>query len=421
MKYFLTVFFFILLFYSFGQNSTLIKAGKFYNSQTNTFQKNIQILITNENVAKVGTNLIVPADTKIIECTNCTVTPGLIDMHTHFLYRENSYAKSVIEDGINNTDADRSLRAIKICRNYLAGGITSVRDLGNSGEYLDVSLRNGINAGYFPGPAMFVSGPIISPFGGQTYNLPFHSQHLTDKEYRVVKNADDARLAVKEHIKMGVDLIKICADNSPGNLLLSFEEIKAITETAHEYDLKVTAHATFDKSVRRAILAGADGIEHGYDISDSTLDLMKKRNIYLVPTDLTYQGAINIFKLENRSIDTNYVRSVINSFKERLQRAVKKQVTLVFGRDYYFDIPYSESDAAKDALLSYFEAGIQPKDVLRSATQNAAMALGKKDKLGVIKEGAVADIVLFDGDLETDFSKALFKVKTVLKNGKIVQ
>ncbi|MEJ7678907.1 MAG: amidohydrolase family protein [Segetibacter sp.] len=262
--------------YSFGQNSTLIKAGKFYNSQTNTFQKDIQILITNETVEKVGTNISVPANTKLIECTNCTVTPGLIDMHTHLLYKENPYAKSVIEDGINNTDADRSLRAVKTCHNYLIGGITSVRDLGNSGEYLDVSLRNGINAGYFQGPTMFVSGPIISPYGGQTYNLPFQSQHLVDKEYRVVKNVDDARLAVQEHIKMGVDLIKICADNSPGNLMLSFDEIKAITETAHEYGLKVTAHATFDKSVRRAILAGVDGIEHGYDISDSTLDLMKK-------------------------------------------------------------------------------------------------------------------------------------------------
>ncbi|MEJ7678908.1 MAG: amidohydrolase family protein [Segetibacter sp.] len=104
-----------------------------------------------------------------------------------------------------------------------------------------------------------------------------------------------------------------------------------------------------------------------------------------------------------------------------MTKSNKKGITIVFGRDYYFDISYLESDAAKDGLLSYFEAGIIPTDVLKSATLNAAFALGKKDKLGVIKEGAVADIVIFVGDLETDFSTALFKVKMVLKNGKIVQ
>ncbi len=421
MKQYLFFILFLWTLCSFGQNSTLIKAGKFYNAETNMFQKNVEILILNERVQKVGTNITVPPDTKIIECNNCTVTPGLIDMHTHLLYKENPNAQSVLEDGINNTGADRSLRAVKVCHNFLKGGFTTVRDLGNSGEYLDVSLRNAVNAGNFQGPSIFASGPIISPFGGQTYNLPLQSQYLVDKEYRVVKNVDDAILAVKEHIKMGVDVIKICADNTPGNLLLSFEEIKAITETAHEYGLKVTAHATFDKSVRRAVLAGVDGIEHGYGVSDSTLELMRKRNIYLVPTDLSYAGAINIFKLENITVDTNYVHTVINSFKERLQRAYKKGITIIFSRDYYFNIPYDESEASKDGLLSYFEAGVPVNDILKSATINAAVALNKKGQLGVVKENSLADIVLFDGDLENDFPHVLFKVKAVLKNGQVIQ
>lgn len=373
------------------------------------FQKNVQILVTNGKVAKIGTNITVPPDAKVIECPNCTVTPGLIDMHTHLLYREDPNSKSVLEDGINNTDADRSLRAVKICRNLLKGGFTTVRDVGNSGEYLDVSLKKAINARSFQGPTVFASGPIISPYGGQTYNLPIQYQYLVDEEYRVVKNVDDAKLAVKEHIKMEVDVIKICADNTPGNLLLSVEEIKAITETAHEYGLQVTAHATFDKSVRRAVLAGVDGIEHGYGISDSTLDLMRKRNIYLVPTDISYSGALKIFKLQNRAVDTSYVRSMINSFKERLQRAYKKGVTVVYGSDYYLNISYDEGDASKDGLLSYFEAGIPANEVLKCATLNAAAALGRKGRLGVIKENSVADIVLFDGDLENDFSNVLFK------------
>lgn len=404
-----------------AQNSILIKTGKLYNSEQNRFEKNMQILVSNGKVEKVGSNLQFPSSATIIDCSGCTVTPGLIDAHTHILYKENSGDKSILDDGINNTDADRSLRAVKVGETMLKGGFTTVRDLGNSGQYLDVSYRNAINSGYFVGPTMFAAGPILSPFGGQTYNLPMQSQYLVNKEYRVINGAEDAKTAVKEHIKMGVDLIKVCSDNTPGNLLLSPEELKAIVETAQEYRLSVTAHATFDKSVRQAVLAGVNGIEHGYNISDSTLELMKKRNVYLVPTDLTFEGAIKIFKLQKATVDSNYVQSVINSFKERVNRAYKKGVTIVFGRDYYFNLPYNESEASRDGLLSYFAAGLPVNEVLRTATWNAAKALGKQGQLGVIKEGARADLVVFDGDLENAFATAIHRIRTVLKNGNIVQ
>lgn len=403
-----------------AQNSTLIKTGKFYNAEINSFQKDVQILITNSRIEKIGTRITVPANTKVIECGNCTVTPGLTDMHTHLLYKEDPGSKSILDDGINNSDADRALRAVKVGRSMLKSGFTTVRDLGNSGEYLDVSLKNAIATGRVQGPTVFASGMIISPYGGQTYNLPLHSQHLVDKEYRIIKSVDDAKLAVKEHVRLGVDLIKICSDNTPGNLMLSFDEIKAITETAHEYGLKVTAHATFEKSVRTAVLAGVDGIEHGYDIADSTLDLMAKRGVYLVPTDLTFSGAMKIFKLQNVITDSGYVRGVINSFKQRLIRAHKKGVNIVFGRDYYFNIRYDEGEASKDGLLSYFEAGISVQDVLRSATFNAGVALDRKGRIGVLKEKGMADLVIFDGDLENNFPTTLFKVKAVYKDGKLV-
>lgn len=186
-----------------AQQSILIKAGKLYNAEQNRFETNRQILLSNGRIEKVGTSLTAPAGATIIDCPSCTVTPGLIDMHTHILYKEDPGDKSVLEDGINHTDADRSLRAVKIANTLLKGGFTTIRDLGNSGVYLDVSFRNAVREGHIEGPRVFASGPILSPVGGQTYNLPVHSQHLVAKEYRVINGPVDARMAVQEHVRMG--------------------------------------------------------------------------------------------------------------------------------------------------------------------------------------------------------------------------
>ncbi|OLY91169.1 Imidazolonepropionase [Cnuella takakiae] len=404
-----------------AQQSILIKAGKMYNAEQNRFETNRQILLSNGRIEKVGANLTAPAGATIIDCPSCTVTPGLIDMHTHILYKEDAGDKSVLEDGINHTDADRSLRAVKIANTLLKGGFTTIRDLGNSGVYLDVSFRNAVRAGNIQGPRVFASGPILSPVGGQTYNLPMHAQHLVAKEYRVINGPVDARLAVQEHVRMGVDLIKVCSDNTPGNLLLSPDELKAIVQTAQEYGLPVTAHATFDRSVRQAVLAGVNGIEHGYSIADSTLELMKQRKVYLVPTDMSYEGAMTLFRLQKVEQDTNYVHAEINAYKSRLMRAYKKGIPIVFGRDYYFNTGLNEAKASIDGLSSYFQAGMPAHEVLRTATWNAASALGRQGQLGVLKEGATADIVVFDGDLETNFLSAIQKTKWVIKSGVIVQ
>lgn len=218
-----------------------------------------------------------------------------------------------------------------------------------------------------------------------------------------------------------MDLIKVCSDNTPGNLLLSPDELKAIVQTAQEYGLPVTAHATFDRSVRQAVFAGVNGIEHGYSIADSTLDLMKQRKVYLVPTDMSYEGALTLFRLQKVEQDTNYVHAEINAYKSRLMRAYKKGITIVFGRDYYFNTGLNEAKASIDGLGSYFQAGMPAHEVLRAATWNAASALGRQGQLGVLKEGATADIVVFDGDLETNFLSAIQQTKWVIKNGTVVQ
>ncbi len=416
--------FFVLLFVfglhgnAQGQKSYLLKAGKLYDSENNIFVKDQQILITGNRITKIGKNLEIPEHTEIIDLPNATVTPGLIDAHTHLLM-EQEFKDELVNDGILHSGESRLLRAISFGKTYLNAGFTTVRDLGNSGQYLDVELRNAIKKGYVDGPRMFVSGPIIGSYDGQFGGLPFalHTKY-TEMEYRTVNGVDDARLAVKEHRVQFVDVIKILAF---GNILpLRHEEIQAIVETAHENFLTVTAHADRDYVAQNAINAGVDGIEHNYNISEKTMDLMVEKGVYFVPTYGSVDLMIIAYKALNMDFDEQQLKKDNQPYYDRLLKALKKGVMIVAGSDAYQNFGIPRGEASKYTILGYFDAGFKPNEALRTATYNAAIALNRKDQLGVIKENALADIAVFDGDLEADFKEAFFKVKWVMKDGKVV-
>ena len=398
----------------------LIKAGKFFDSEKKQFLKDQYILVEGNKIIKVAQSAeSYKAGSQFIDLSSSTVIPGLIDSHTHFLFKQKSSAP-MENDLIENSDSDRLLRGAGIARSYLDAGITSVRDLGNSGQYLDLTLRNAINKGWISGPRMFISGPIISPPYGQFGpKLPYFHQSFPEKEYSIIQTVDEARSTVLEHKMKGVDLIKICATNDNG-LVLSPEQMQAIVEVAHKGSLKVTAHAPYDEIIADAVNAGVDGIEHAYGISESTLQLMARKGAYLVPTDGTFAGYKGIVDFSKGAITEAEIREFVANTTKRLKLAVKSGVQIVYGSDMYLYGPKSPGAEAKNAVASYLEAGLSVEDVLQISTYNGAVALGKKNLLGVIKEGAFADIVAFDGDLEKDFVKLLYdKVNFVMKDGKI--
>jgi imidazolonepropionase-like amidohydrolase len=264
---------------------------------------------------------------------------------------------------------------------------------------------------------MLVAGPIISPSNGQFGKLADSYKDFPAKEYSIITTVEQARSAVVDHIKKGVDIIKICATNDNG-LVLSFDQMQAIVETAHKHGLKVTAHAPSDDIVKEAVKAGVDGIEHGYYISDSTLQLMAKRGVYLVPTDGTYDGYKGIVAFSKSNITDEDIKGFVASTQERLLKAVKWGVKIVYGSDLYLYTPRPIGMEAKNALLSYFEAGIPLKDVLQIGTYNGAYAVGKQNEYGVLKAGAFADIVAYDGDLEIDFKNLIYdKNHFIMKSG----
>ena len=400
-------------------NTILLRAGKFYDAEKNQFLKNQEILIENNKIKAVGTKLTAPKGAQVIDLPNATVTPGLIDAHTHLLMLQR-VEDNLATDVLLNSPERRVLRAASYARSYLESGFTAIRDLGNSGQYLDVEVAIAINRGYIPGPRMYTSGPILSAMDGQFYQLPFKDHdRITQSEYRVIKNAEDAALAVKEHVNNNVQVIKIVAFGE--RLGLETDELAAIVKAAHAHRLPVTSHATVDWVVRKSIDAGVDGIEHGYYIEDSTLELMARKGIYLVPTDPSIQSMIDVEEAQHiKEHNTATIQKNLQPLADRLKRAMQKGVMIVAGSDAYLDLKGSRGDAAKQTLAAYAEDGLSAAEVLKTATYNAAIALGKKNELGVIREGAKADIAIFNGDLENDFKKVLFDVSLVMKDGKIV-
>ncbi|PRY06411.1 imidazolonepropionase-like amidohydrolase [Pontibacter ummariensis] len=400
----------------------IIKAGKIFDAEKGVFLESRDILVEGKVIKEMGRNLKPGKGVTVIDLTDHTVIPGLIDSHTHLLTDlapDKNTIGGTVEYITTQDGAYRALRSVKLLESYLAAGFTTVKDLGNSGMFLDVSLSNAIDEGFIRGPRMFASGPILSSVGGQFLGLSHDYGHLAATEYRIIKSPDDARFAVREHINYGTDLIKICADNSPNNTALTRDEMQAIVEMAHGFGKKVTAHANSPASITSAVLAGVDGIEHGYRIDDASLALMAKHDVYLVPTD--YHVAPIGIKYHK---DGGWTDEQANSFKQvlnkRLQSAEKQQVKIVFGSDIYVDFGMSRGDAAKNVFVAYLDAGIPAHKILQYATSNAAEFIGAKDKLGVLKPNAIADIVAYKGDLEKDFNNIFNKAAFVAKNGEIL-
>jgi imidazolonepropionase-like amidohydrolase len=409
----------LLLHSQVAEKVYLLKVAKLYDSEKNIFLKNQEILVKGKKIEKVGSNLTKPEGTEVINLQSCTVTPGLIDAHTHVLTIQ-KMTDPLETDLFINGDMERTLRAVGICKSFLEAGFTTIRDLGNSGQFLDLNLKRAIGNGWMVGPRMIVSGPILSPEDGQFFNLASHNRFVIDKEYRVIKNVEDARQAVKDHISKGADVIKVVMGD--GRITLPLEEVKMIVETAHSFGIKVTAHATYDAVIDRALEAGVDGIEHGYGIADSLLDKMAKKKVYLVPTIGDYDAYIRLFADNERKItadELNGLRSYVTAGETIVKKAIEKGVMVVNGSDMYLFNKIPQGQAAKNTLDTYFEACNNPADVLKTATRNAAIACGVDRFTGVIKENMTADIVAFDGDLEKDFKKTLYKVKFVMKEGQI--
>jgi len=409
---------------------TIVKAARLLDVKTGKYMEGQAVLVRGGLITAVGafSELQKQApDAAVIDLHNATLLPGLIDCHTHLLQ---NYDPEVGEDDnmaltvSGMSTASRALLGAKMGKEDVEAGITTVRDLGNSGVTGDVALRNAIRAGWVVGPRMAVSTRALSAAGGQFGSLQTGAQSVVAQEYVVVGNPNAARDAVQQAFYDGADLIKVIVNTGPR--VIAPDTMKAIVEEAHRVHRKVAAHAIGDDATRIAAEAGVDSIEHGYVIPDDVLKIMAAKHIYLVPTDYPPETYAAMSKSsaalppEVQKQRQERFRRIAESNHERLRRAVAAGVPIAFGSDEYYDIPgFTRGQSSLKPFESYAQSGMTPLEIIQAATIHAADLLAV-NHLGSIEKDKGADLIAVEGDPLKDIT-VLERVRFVMLKGKVVR
>ncbi len=396
---------------------TAIKAGRLLDPETGTYAANQVILVEGEKISAVGPNLAIPAGATVLDMSQLTLMPGLVDAHTHMAitYKEqpenNYYYLTYIMDST-------PLRAIQAASNgiqLLNSGFTVVRDVGNNALYADAALRQAIEQGWLPGPTVIPSGPMIGSTGGQFWPTPeMYKQHnIMFPEYIDANSPDEIVRAVRENMLFGARTIKLCVDCKPWGY--SVEDIKLAIREAAMGGCKVEAHVQTPEGAQRSIDAGVYIIAHGNPLTPEHHRQMAEKGIFLAGTDTPftrYRGSEQAFK-----------RAAAN-----LRDAWEKKVPLVYSTDMDYwnermkDEKTGEWLTRGELTLAFLEtwkaARIPAADILRAMTLNGCRASDIIKERGPIKPGFFADIIGMAGNPLADID-ALRSVQFVMKNGMV--
>jgi imidazolonepropionase-like amidohydrolase len=414
--------------------STAVKAGKLVDPDTGTTLQNQVILIEGRKITAVGADLPIPRQAKVVDLSHDTVLPGMVDAHTHMCLGFRLYGKSeatgspsayqsqtsivdasrsmleaVFLSTITNTTGYRALQGAANARSVLNAGFTSIRDVGNNGNYADTDLRRAIEDGLVPGPTMINAGRIIAPFGGQFPEiLSPERPNIGHPEYFYADTQDELKKAIRENILYGAKVIKIVVDDQP--YIYSVEDIRFIVQQAHAAGKKVAAHCWTDKGAHNAALGGVDSIEHGPFMTDDTLRLAKQNNVVLVGTEYT-QFVAN--EMRQPPLHGTYI--------DRLKRAYRVGIPMAFGSDLDLDIPgHDRGLLAASDVENYIEAGVPARTALQIMTLNGVRLLGIDKERGAIKPGLAADLIATPANPLDDL-RTLEHVVFVMKDGTVIK
>ena len=403
-----------------GATPGFLRCGKLLDVHTGKMLSDQVVQFEDGRVTKVGpaTSLPPPAGVSAIDLTSATCLPGLIDVHTHVTSDPTDAGYS----GLGVSIPRSAVKGVKNARLDLRAGFTTVRNVGADG-YSDVAVRDGINAGEIEGPRMLVSGPPLGITGGHCDDnlLPYEFHHKADG---VADGPWAAREKVREVVKYGADLIKICASggvlskgDQPGAPQYTLEEIQAIVEEAHKLGRRVAAHAHGTQSIKDAIRAGVDSIEHSSLIDDEGIALAKQHGTVLVfdiyNDDYILQEGLKAGMLPE-SIEKE--KKLGRLQRENFRRAHAAGARLAFGTDAGV---YPHGDNARQ-FAKMVEWGMTPLEAIQAATLTAADIMGLSADVGSLEPGHFADVVAVQGN-PLDDVRVLESVKFVMRGGAVVR
>ena len=416
----ITLFFFVYLMPN-AQN-TYLHCGKLVDVEQKKVLSEMTIVISDNKITSVTKGYQNPSSTndQIIDLKDKTVLPGLIDMHVHL---ESEQSASTYLDRFTMNEADVAFETAKNAMTTLMAGFTTVRDLGGSG--VNTALRNAIDKGVAEGPRIYSCGKAIGTTGGHADPSNGMKKDLAGDPgpaQGVINGPDEGRAAVRQQYKNGANVIKITATGgvlsvakNGQNPQFTVEEIKAICETAKDYDMHVAAHAHGDEGMQRAILGGVKTIEHGTLMSEKTMEMMKENDVYYVPTMTAGKEVSDKAKIKGfyPEMIASKAAEIGPKIQGTFQTAYKKGVQIAFGTDAGV-FPHG-LNGKEFAYMA--EVGMTPMETLVSATLTNAKVL-KNDQIGIIKAGKFADIVAVADD-PTKNIKTMEHVVFVMKDGKV--
>ena len=415
----------------------VIKAGKLIDGRGGEPLMDAVVIIEGERIVQVGKAEVVelPAGAEIIDAAGKTVMPGMIDAHVHIDMPGDGAAGSYVERMVQELVGTKVLRGYVHGKMNLEAGFTTLRSLG-SPDYVDVALRNAIDAGLVEGPRLRVSGIPLSVTGG--HSDPALAPHVSISGRAFFNSADGAREAARTQLKMGADCIKL-SGTSVSNLPrweasgysevepewpyrqeMTLEEIRAACEEAHWAGKTVAAHNSGGRGQRAAILGGVDTIEHGV-LADEHIDLMAERGTFYVPTFSTSMPVRTrekpkdepdvLWRWRRRNLDIK-----LEAFWKVLQAGIK--VALGTDAGYYL-CPHGRNAYELELLVL---AGMTPMQAIVAGTQTAAEALDMAAQIGTIEAGKYADLLVVAGDPSKDVKLLQDKenIEVVMKGGKVI-